>query len=136
MDYYFTICTKPVQKVHGCVHWKEMFISNKNYTVIRCRDRATDKLLGQIVIELAENDAWIFFLSVKPICRENGIGTKLMSLAEKFIKKANYTCVLLHPQKEFEDRLIPWYEKQGYSKMFRDPVCKNEWLMIKSFLTF
>ena len=54
MDYYFTICTKPGQKVHGCVHWKEMFISNKNYTVIRCRDRATDKLLGQIVIELTE----------------------------------------------------------------------------------
>lgn len=136
MDYYFTICTKPGQKLHGCRHWEEMFVCDKNYTVIRCRDRNTNKLLGQIAIELTNSDAWIFFLSVNPKYRENGIGTKLMSLAERFIKKANCTCALLHPQGEFEDRLVPWYEKQNYSRMFRDPMCKNEWVMIKNFLTF
>lgn len=131
MDYYFTICTKRNQKMHGCRHWEEMFRLDEKRTVIRCRDKNTNKLLGQLAIELNEEEAWIFFLSVNPKFRGNGIGTELVGKAENFIRKRNIEKILLRPQKEFEARLVPWYESLGYKKLYRDKTCRNEWIMEK-----
>lgn len=43
-----------------------MFRLVENRTVIICRDKNTNKLLGQIAIELNGDEAWLFFLSVNP----------------------------------------------------------------------
>jgi len=117
--------------MHGCRHWEEMFRLDEKRTVIRCRDKNTNKLLGQLAIELNEEEAWIFFLSVNPKFRGNGIGTELVGKAENFIRKRNIEKILLRPQKEFEARLVPWYESLGYKKLYRDKTCRNEWIMEK-----
>lgn len=127
----FTICTKRNQKVHGVRNWKEMFRLEENRTVIRCRDKNTNKLLGQIAIELNKEEAWIFFLAVNPRKRGNGIGTRLMKKAEKFIKRTDTKYIFLRPQKDFETKLVPWYEGLGYERLYRDESCRNEWLMLK-----
>lgn len=118
--------------MHGLRNWEELFRLDENHTVIRCRDKSTTKLLGQIAIELNDNNAWIFFLSVNPRFRGNGIGTELVNNAENFIADKGIRKVLLRPQKEFEDKLIPWYESLGYKKLYRDKACKNEWKMEKN----
>lgn len=128
----FTICTKRNQKVHGLRNWKEMFRLVENRTVIICRDKNTNKLLGQIAIELNGDEAWLFFLSVNPKFRGNGIGTELIHKAEKFIAKKGIRKIFLRPQKEFEKKLIPWYESLGYEKLYRDKACENEWKMKKA----
>lgn len=46
MDYYFTICTKRNQIMHGLRNWEEMFRLDEHRTVIRCRDKDINKLLG------------------------------------------------------------------------------------------
>lgn len=130
--HYFTICTKRNQIMHGLRNWEETFRLDENRTVIRCRDKSTTKLLGQIAIELNDNNAWIFFLSVNPRFRGNGIGTELVNNAENFIADKGIRKVLLRPQKEFEDKLIPWYESLGYKKLYRDKACENEWIMEKN----
>lgn len=127
----FTICTKANQRVHGVRNWDELFVLCKKYTVIRAREGK--KLLGQIAVEIDEkNNAWIFFLAVDPDERGNGIGTQLIDKAEIFVEKSGIESIYLRPQKEFEKRLVPWYESLGYEKLERDPTCRDEWLMCKN----
>lgn len=126
----FTICTKKGQKLHSCLDWKRTLNSNKLYTIIRARKGK--KLLGQIAIDLEDGDAaWIYWLVVNPKARGEGIGTELMQRAETFIKSKNIHKVYLHAQKEFEDKLVPWYEGMSYEKLFRDKENKDEWLFYK-----
>lgn len=127
----FTICTKANQRVHGVRDWSELFRLCKTYTVIRAREGK--RLLGQIAVEIDENNnAWLFFLSVDPDERGNGIGTQLIDKAETFVEKSGVESIYLRPQKEFEKRLVPWYESLGYEKLERDPTCYDEWLMCKN----
>lgn len=125
----FTICTKPNQKLHGVRYWNEIFRVNKNYTVLRVRENK--KLLGQVAIDFVEDEAWIYFLAVNPRKRGNGIGTRLMKKVEKFIKRSGTKYIFLRPQKDFEAKLVPWYEELGYERLYRDESCRNEWLMLK-----
>lgn len=127
----FTICTKRNQKLHGCLDWKKMFRLPEERTVIRCRDKNTNKLLGHLAIEVNKEEAWIFFLSVDPNFRGNGIGTELVQRAEEFIASKNIHKIYLRAQKENENKLVPWYEGLGYEKLFRDETCRNEWLFLK-----
>ena len=126
----FTICIKPNQKLHGVRDWNEIFRVNKNYTVLRVRKNK--KLLGQVAIDFVEDEAWIYFLAVNPGKRGNGIGTRLMKKAEKFIKRTGIKYIFLRPQKDFETKLVPWYEELGYERLYRDESCRNEWLMLKA----
>jgi GNAT superfamily N-acetyltransferase len=128
----FTICTKKGQKLHSCLDWKRTINSGKLYTIIRARDGK--KLAGQIAIDLSDGDAaWIYWLVVNPKIRGKGIGTELMQRAEDFIASENIHKIYLHAQKEFEDKLVPWYEGLGYEKLFRDKESKDEWLFLKEF---
>lgn len=130
--HYFTICTKRNQIMHGLRNWEKLYRLDEKRTVIRCRDKSTTKLLGQIAIELYDNNAWIFFLSVNPRFRGNGIGTELVNNAENFIADKGIRKVLLRVQKEFEDKLIPWYESLGYKKLYRDKACESGCIMEKN----
>lgn len=71
-------------------------------------------------------------MSVNPRFRGNGIGTELVNNAENFIAEQGIRNIFLRPQKEFEDKLIPWYESLGYKKLYRDKACENEWKMKKN----
>lgn len=129
MGITYTINKKRSQVVHGVRDWNQMFRMEPNDTtqlaVIRARkDR---KIVGQAVV----TDDWIVFLAVDPKCRGNGIGTKLVSEAEKEIFNNGYEEVKLHPQKEFQDRLIPWYESLGYEIVGFDSKCQ-EYNMVKT----
>lgn len=130
MGITYTISKKRSQVVHGVRDWNQMFRMEPNndatqLAVIRARkDR---KIVGQAVV----TDDWIVFLAVDPKCRGNGIGTKLVSEAEKEIFNNGYEEVKLHPQKEFQDRLIPWYESLGYEIVGFDSKCQ-EYNMVKT----
>mgnify|MGYP003289310306 CR=1 FL=1 len=130
MGITYTISKKRSQRVHGVRDWNQMFrMEPKSDTtqlaVIRARkDR---KIVGQAVV----TDDWIVFLAVDPKCRGNGIGTKLVSEAEKEIFNNGFEEVKLHPQKEFQDRLIPWYESLGYEIVGFDSNCQ-EYNMVKT----
>lgn len=129
MGITYTISKKRSQVVHGVRDWNQMFRMEPNndttqLAVIRARkDR---KIVGQAVV----TDDWIVFLAVDPKCRGNGIGTKLVSEAEKEIFNNGYEEVKLHPQKEFQDRLVPWYESLGYEIVGFDSKCQ-EYNMVK-----
>ena len=130
MGITYTINKKRSQVVHGVRDWNQMFRMEPNndttqLAVIRARkDR---KIVGQAVV----TDDWIVFLAVDPKCRGNGIGTKLVSEAEKEIFNNGYEEAKLHPQKEFQDRLIPWYESLGYEIVGFDSECQ-EYNMVKT----
>lgn len=91
------------------------------------RARKDRKIVGQAVV----TDDWIVFLAVDPKCRGNGMGTKLVSEAEKEIFNNGFEEAKLHPQKEFQDRLIPWYESLGYEIVGFDSNCQ-EYNMVKT----
>lgn len=129
MDIRYTKCTRKEQIIHGVRDWNKAFkVTPKDgagpYTVIRARSGS--KLLGQVVVV----DDWIVFLVVNPNYRGKGIGSELLTKAEKVIFDKGEKVANLHPQKEFQDKLIPWYEKMGYSVIgFDDKV--GEYHMVK-----
>ena len=129
MDIRYTKCTRKEQVIHGVRDWNKAFkVTPKDgagpYTVIRARSGS--KLLGQVVVV----DDWIVFLVVNPNYRGKGIGSELLTKAENVIFNKGEKVANLHPQKEFQDKLIPWYEKMGYSVIgFDDKV--GEYHMVK-----
>lgn len=126
----FTICTKRNQKLHGCLDWNKTLVSKQYYTVIRAREGK--KLLGQLALDLSDKGAaWIYWLVVNPNTRGSGIGTDLMQRAEDYLLSKNIHKIYLHAQKENEEKLVPWYEGQGYEKLFRDKANRDEYLFYK-----
>lgn len=101
---------KNVKKLHGCVNWNEYFRLSPGITAIVALDENGERV-GQVAIT---SDGWIVLLAVKPELRGNGLGSDLLAKAEKTMRKQGWEKATLHPQREFEDRLIPWYESKGY----------------------
>lgn len=129
MNLEFTICENPKQKIHRVLDWNEIIQTPRQYTVLRARDGL--KLFGQVALRIDDGLVGIFYLAVNPKMRGQGIGTKLMAKAEKEIKKMGYNKVWLRPQKDFEDKLIPWYESLGYEKLFHEDEENGRWVMGK-----
>lgn len=117
--------------VHGCRDWNQCFRFKEGAkpeelpTFIRAYEN--NELRGQVGIT---PEHWIIFLAVDPKYRGHKIGTKLLHKAEKYIRKQGGDLVQLHPQAEFDDALIPWYESEGYAITDIDPAC-NEFIMQK-----
>lgn len=109
----YTRCTSGNQKIHGVRDWSKGFLASPKTPgdMVVFRARENKKVLGQVVVT---GDNWIVFLAVNPKYRGKGIGTKLLHKAEAEIFGRGEETVHLHPQKEFQDRLIPWYESEGY----------------------
>ena len=124
----FSISTKSPQKIHRVLDWNEVITVDRNYTVVRALEKG--KLLGQACIAFEKGGAWIYWLTVNPKCRGEGIGTLLMDKVESVIEMENVSTIFLEPQKENEKFLVPWYESMGYEKTKRDPR-NGEWIMIK-----
>lgn len=121
------------QVIHGIRNWDESFSISRG-PVLRFKDSETGKVVGQIVVEIVDNDvdneAWFYFFAIDPTIRGAGLGTRLLAAAEKYCKDIGIETIKLHPQKEFEGRLVPWYEKLGYVKTTRDER-NGEWKMFK-----
>lgn len=101
---------KNVKKLRGCVNWNEYFKLYPGIMAIVALDENGERV-GQVAIT---SDGWIVLLAVKPELRGNGLGSDLLAKAEKTMSKQGWEKATLHPQREFEDRLIPWYESKGY----------------------
>ena len=52
-------------------------------------------------------------MAVKNELSRNNIGTKLVTCAEKFVRKKNYRKIILHSRKT----AVKFYEKLGYRKV-------------------
>lgn len=131
--------------IRGCLDWNRssfIFLKNDNDAIIRIRKGK--ELIGQLVIKTGidhlENgntypllEAWIYCFAIKPEYRKQGLGSKLLKRAEKYIKEnCSCNCIKLHAQKEFENKLIPFYIDHGYYFIDIDPVCKNEPVFFKA----
>lgn len=117
------------QEIHGVRDWNKTFSSHRR-PVLRLKDSKTKKVAGQLVLAVDDSEAWIYFFAVDPTIRGAGLGTRLITAAEKYCKSVGVETIKLNPQKEFEDRLVPWYEKLSYIKTTRNEK-NNEWEMYK-----
>lgn len=125
----FKISKKKTQKMHGVVDWNDTFNMKRGDPVARVFDG--EEVVGQAMLEDSGDVLWVYFLAVDPGCRGKGIGTRLMKCIEKYARKNGYKAICLHPQKVFEDNLLPWYSGLGFETLYREPECNNEWKMIK-----
>jgi ribosomal protein S18 acetylase RimI-like enzyme len=116
--------TSQIQKMHGLQDWEQMFRLEKSEMEFVIRAFVENEIVGQIAVQ----DEWVFFFVVDPDFRELGIGSKLLSLAEKEISK-KHQFVALNVEKESEKSLIPYYTKHGYSPFIKNE--RNEQIMLK-----
>lgn len=72
-----------------------------------------NKIVGNVFIVENGWSAFIYRLSVRPKYRKHGIGLKLMSEAEKRIRKLGYPEVYLFVNESYK-KLKYWYKKQRY----------------------
>lgn len=139
-SYKCTVNRKPKQKIHGCLDWNDTLnIDMSDRACLRFRDRKSKEVISQACVEIIEGEqgfeGWIFCFATNPKYREQGFGTKLLKKAEDYLWECAdgiISCIKLHAQKEFEDTLIPFYESRGYTKMQRDPLCKDEYVFVKT----
>lgn len=121
------------QTLHGLLHWndlRDIEVDNSVFIRIKTKERMD---VGQIAITL-ENHPWIFFFAINPKFRKLGLGTFLLNRAEEYIKDKGYEEVYLHAQKEYEKKLLPFYQKRGYEKQYKDDLCGDEWVMKKNLV--
>ena len=74
------------------------------------------EVVAFLSIEVYGEDGYIYLddLSVTAKCREKGIGTKLISLAEDYSEEIGVSAIVLHVEKTNE-RAHQLYRKLGYS---------------------
>ena len=74
------------------------------------------EVVAFLSIEVYKEDGYIYLddLSVTAKCREKGIGTKLISLAEDYSEEIGVSAIVLHVEKTNE-RAHQLYRKLGYS---------------------
>ena len=133
-EYRYTISTKQKQFIHGVLNWNEN-LGFELYGTVAMRLRDRKGVVGQLLIQKPSEPgepAWIYCFAIKPELRGSGLGTKMLADAEAFIvSKLGTNVVLLHAQKDFEDRLIPFYTERGYRFVRFDPECGDEAIMKK-----
>lgn len=115
--------------LHGIRDWSSTYNStlNENKILILLLDNDKETV-GQIMVY---DKNFIANFAIDPNYRNSGLGSKLLKRAEKYIKEnTDSTEIQLTPQKEFEDTLIPWYEKRGY-EIIDFLVKADEFLMVK-----
>lgn len=56
----------------------------------------------------------LYFFAVRSDYQGRGIGTKILKKAENYLKENGFKIIRLNVQLENEEKLIPWYEKNGY----------------------
>lgn len=101
-------------EVHGTLDWHKMYRIRENSIVIKAIEDKT--VVGQLVIETNSylKMAEFYFFVVRSDYQEQGIGTKILKKAEKYLKENGFKIIRLDVQLENEEKLIPWYEKNGY----------------------
>lgn len=140
----YTVSRKKHQTLRGCLDWENDINVNLYEDDVVIRIRKGKELVGQIAIQTGvfhpEADgsrtlyeAWIYCFAINPAYRNLGLGSKLLKRAELYIKYHVYAdCIKLHAQKEFEDRLIPFYIDHGYDFIDLDTSCRNEPVFYKN----
>lgn len=129
----FTVSKTTHKRIHGVLDWNKNFAIDKEYDLIRARKEGSNKVVGQLIVEFMKDTdlAWIFFFAVDPAYRGHGLGTELLHKAENFIQSKGYHNIALRAQLEFEDRLIPYYESQGYKITIEPKKDDEEYVLTK-----
>lgn len=91
---------------------KEM-IQNPNAVILKYT--LSQEIAGCVYLEKQERKMYLGMLSVSPDIQAQGIGKKLLRASEEHAKKLNCTTIEMTVI-SVRDRLIAWYERNGYHK--------------------
>ena len=88
-----------------------------------------DRVIGSVGVRMIDNsnECYIHRLFVKCNQKHNGIGTKLLTTAEEYVKKNGKDATLVHLGKPKEQWFESWkfYPKNGYVEI-EDSIMRKE----------
>ena len=89
----------------------------------------SDRVIGSVGVRMIDNsnECYIHRLFVKCNQKHNGIGTKLLTTAEEYVKKNGKDATLVHLGKPKEQWFESWkfYPKNGYGEI-EDSIMRKE----------
>lgn len=82
-----------------------------NYLHIGCVEQLDDKLVGGLILAPLDNEKIrLMQVAVDTVYRGEGIGRELVKYAEKRVKEAGYSKIIMHAMLS----VVGFYEKLGY----------------------
>jgi ribosomal protein S18 acetylase RimI-like enzyme len=80
-----------------------------------------DELAGLLVLVYEPQDLLIYSIAIHPAYQKNGLGRRLMALAEKLARDAGYESIRLYTNERFSYN-IALYQWLGYQETGREPL--------------